>query len=256
MTTYYEHRVFRDMLLRCTAEAESIRCRPPIFTTTESDRAFEERRLAHIGEVDGLRASITRDNALIRNRIISDTHAQQERLTEMLNQARVDTSDPSYRSDPLTGLRNFDADLAQKYNPIIPLPADAKVASVPMATARADFVAVCDHINHLASICFGVNLEAVGGSTQGKSADTLSQANNVTGATVMKFRNMLTDSLINIYALCWGEEGAVDTEEVTIMFPGTVSIASMLVLFQSRLVTFQAMQQYLHKFMGLPLEAF
>ena len=156
MTTYYAHRVFKDMVMRTTAEAESVRCRPPIYTTTESDRAFEERRLAHIGEVDGLRASITRDNALIRNRIISDTHAQQERLTEMLNLARVDTSDPAYRSDPLTGLRNYDADLANKYSPIIPLPADARVATVPMPTSRADFVSVCQHIDHLASICFGV----------------------------------------------------------------------------------------------------
>ena len=257
MATYYEHRIFKDMVYRTTAEAESVRCKPPIYTQTETDRAFEERRLAHIGEVDGLRASITRDNALVRNRIVSDVHAQQQRLAEMLNAARVDSSDPAYRSDPLTGLRNYDADLANKFSAIVPLPADARVAAAPIPQARGDFVQVCEHLNRLASICFGVNLESVGAGTSGRSAETLSQVNSVTAATTNKFRNLLTDALVNIYDLCWREEGASEKQiPVSVMFPATVSIASMLILFNQNLVTFKAVREYLHKHMGLPFDMF
>ena len=255
MVCYYPHRVFKDMIMRTTAEAESVRARPPIYTTTETDRAFEERRLAHIGEVDGLRASITRDNHLVRNRIITDVHAQQERLTEMLNAARVDTSDPSYRTDPITGLRGYDADLAQKYSPIIPLPADAKIAAAPMPTARGDFVALNQYLNNMCSVAFGVNLEAVGGNITNKSSDTVSQANNVTTSTVNRFKSLLTNALIHIYKLIWLSDDAGDGD-VTVLFPSIVSTQTMLILFDRNIVTYRALCAYLHKHLGVPMDMF
>lgn len=260
MVCYYETRIFKDMLWRTTAEAESVRSRPPIYTTTETDRAFEDRRLAHVGEVDGLRASITRDNMLLRNRVIGDAHAQQERIAEILNASRVDTGDPSYRSDPITGLRNFDADLAQKYSPIIPLPADARIAAAPMATARADFVSVNEYLNNLASIAFGVNLEAVGTVGTNRSGDSLAASNTVTTSTVNRFKNILTGPLIDIYKMVWGaqEEGSSEpaVDDITVMFPSVVSTSTMLVLFEKNLVTYKALCGYLHRHLGLPMEVF
>jgi hypothetical protein len=258
MVCYYEARIFKDMLWRTTAEAESTRARPPIYTTTETDRAFEERRLAHVGEVDGLRASITRDNMLVRNRVIGDVHAQQERLAEMLNASRVDTSDPSYRSDPITGLRNYDADLAQKYSPIIPLPADARVAATPMPVSRPDFVAVNEHLQQIASMAFGVNLEAVGANSANKSSDSMNSANTVTTATVNRFKALLTGPLVDIYHVLWGkkEEGDEPAESVTVMFPSIVSTSTMLILFEKNLLTQKALLAYLHKHLGLPLNSF
>lgn len=258
MVCYYEARIFRDMVWRTTAEAESTRARPPIYTTTETDRAFEERRLAHVGEVDGLRASITRDNMLVRNRVIGDVHAQQERLAEMLNASRVDTSDPSYRSDPITGLRNYDADLAQKYSPIIPLPADARVAATPMPTARPDFVAVNEYLNQIASMAFGVNLEAVGANSANKSSDSMNSANTVTTATVNRLKALLTGPLVDIYNVLWGkkEESEEPADAVTVMFPSIVSTSTMLVLFEKNLLTQKALLSYLHKHLGLPLNSF
>jgi hypothetical protein len=258
MTCYYEARIFKDMIWRTTAEAESTRARPPIYTTTETDRAFEERRLAHVGEVDGLRASITRDNMLVRNRVIGDVHAQQERLAEMLNASRVDTSDPSYRSDPITGLRNYDADLAQKYSPIIPLPVDARVATTPMPVARPDFVAVNEHLQQLASMSFGVNLEAVGGNSAFKSSDAMNSANNVTTTTVNRFKQLLTGPLIDIYKVLWGnKEGDEPAEsDLTVMFPSIVSTSTMLVLFEKNILTQKALLAYLHKHLGLPIASF
>jgi hypothetical protein len=258
MVCYYEARIFKDMLWRTTAEAESTRARPPIYTTTETDRAFEERRLAHVGEVDGLRASITRDNMLVRNRVIGDVHAQQERLAEMLNASRVDTSDPSYRSDPITGLRNYDADLAQKFSPIIPLPADARVAATPMPVSRPDFVAVNEHLQQIASMAFGVNLEAVGANSMNKSSDSMNSANTVTTATVGRFKQLLTGPLVDIYNVLWGnkEEGDEPAESVTVMFPSIVSTSTMMVLFEKNLLTQKALLAYLHKHLGLPLNSF
>jgi len=258
MTCYYEARIFKDMIWRTTAEAESTRARPPIYTVTETDRAFEERRLAHVGEVDGLRASITRDNMLVRNRVIGDVHAQQERLAEMLNASRVDTSDPSYRSDPITGLRNYDADLAQKYSPIIPLPADARVATTPMPVARPDFVAVNEHLHQIASMAFGVNLEAVGSNSANKSSDSMNSANTVTTATVNRFKQLLTGPLVDIYKVLWEkkEEGEELAESVTVMFPSIVSTSTMLILFEKNLLTQKALLAYLHKHLGLPLNSF
>jgi hypothetical protein len=253
MVCYYEARIFKDTLWRCFAEAESARARPPIYTVTETDRAFEERRLAHVGEVDGLRASITRDNMLVRNRIIGDVHANQERLAEALNAQRVDTGDPGYRSDPITGLRNYDADLAQRFSPIIPLPADSKVAPTPMPVSRPDFVAINEHLHQIASMAFGVNLEAVGANSANRSSDSMSASNTVTTSTVNRFKQLLTGPLVEIYNSIWGNGEQAD---VTVMFPSVVSTSTMLVLFEKNLLTQRALLSYLHKHLGLPKDAF
>jgi hypothetical protein len=232
-STYYGTRIFKDTMWRNVMVADYLRARPPLFTSTSSAAAFEERDLGGIGEVDGLRASLTRDNTLVRNRINVDAVAQQDRLVRMLNDMRADTSTPGWRSlvDPLTGLDNADRGLneANDYQPVVPLSTDARAVVAPQAQSRHDLVPLNTQLMLIACVAYGVNAEAIGLMHHGgvQSAESLMRSNAVLDTTVRAFKQMLTTTLIDLYQLLWGAERGESSNEVTVVFPSLLDMVQL-----------------------------
>jgi len=249
LASYYRTRSFCDMIERNAAMVGNYLASPPIYTQTKTDHAFDDRDLASVGEVDGMRASMQRDSQLVRNRITAQTHAQQERLVEVLNRNMIDTSTYSWQSrvDPLTGIPNFDNQAAdadsETRRPIVPLPNDAAVAQVSAPQCRPDLVAIQERTFQHACIIMGVppSLILGTGSSAAHSAG-VAQTQGVVHSTFMKLKSCITQCLVDVYHLLFDGKYATS---VTVQLPGIHSVDVFKSLYFDGTVTFDTYKRFL-----------
>jgi hypothetical protein len=106
MSAYYTSRMFKDSCIRNALTADALAARPPVYTYTNTDQSFDERDLEGVGEIDGLKASIQRDNLLTRNKLHMTVHERQEQMVGVLNRRALNGKEDGdeYRTDPLTKL--------------------------------------------------------------------------------------------------------------------------------------------------------
>jgi hypothetical protein len=269
MASYYTTRVFKDSCVRNALVADALRARPPVYTTTSTDQAFDERDLDGVGEIDGLRASLQKDNLLSRNKIQMSVHERQEHLVSMLNKKSLNAKDDdaSFRTDPLTKIRNYDYGIDFAFQPIVPLALDSHVCVVPQAQSRTDLVSIFENTARIACICFGVNSESIGMSTVGAhaSADSASQHNLVTLSTVHRFKSLVGPVLVDIYKLIWAApdsdqetpeldpDAASSADEVTVLFPSIIPSSTMEKLFLTQILKYDAYKTYLHDSLHIPV---
>ena len=260
-STYYGTRVFKDTMWRNVMVADYLRARPPLFTSTNSAAAFEERDVASVGEVDGLRASLARDNTLVRNRIVVDAVAQQDRLVRMLNEMRADTGTAGWRAlvDPLTGLDNADRRLneATDYQPVVPLAADARAVVAPQAESRTDLVALNTQFMLIACVAYGCNAEAIGLLTHGgvQSAESMLRSNAVLDNTVRGFRQLLTAALVDLYQLLWGAAQGENAADITVVFPSLLDMLQLEKLYNSGLLRHDAYREFVSEHLSISANA-
>ena len=259
--TYYGTRVFKDTMWRNVMVADYLRARPPLFTSTSTSAAFEERDVAGVGEVDGLRASLTRDNTLVRNRILVDAVAQQDRMVRMLNEMRADTSAPGWRAlvDPLTGLDNADRQLneAGDYQPVVPLAADARAVVAPRAESRQDLVALNSQMMLIACVAYGCNSEAIGLTTHGgvQSAESMARSNAVLDNTVRGLRQLVTCAMVDLYQLLWGADQGEKAADITVVFPSILDLAQLEKLYNSGLLRHDAYREFVSENLSISAAA-
>jgi hypothetical protein len=276
MSAYYTSRMFKDSCIRNALTADALNARPPVYTYTQTDMAFDERDLEGVGEVDGLKASIQRDNLLTRNKVQMTVHERQEHLVGILNRKTLNARDEedNYRTDPLTKLQNYDYNLKYTFQPIVPLPLDARICSAPQASSRPDLMTVFTNTAHMACVCFGVNGESIGltSTKTHASADYVQTANLVTLGTVSKFKNLLSPMLIEIYKLIWGASededagdeaeaaqsdrsggGTTKADDITVIFPATIPSSTMEKLFLTQVLKYDAYKHYLHESLQIPV---
>lgn len=284
MAAYYTSRLFKDSTIRNCLVADALRARPPVYTYTITDQAFDERDLEHVGEIDGLKASIQKDNIISRNNITMSAHERQEQLVAMLNRRNLNgrESDPdTYRTDPVTKLKNYDYDIQYEFQPIIPLPNDARACVAPQAQTRPDIVQIMETTARMCCVCFGVNSESIGlaSSSGHSSAEAIMQANAVTTNTVEKYKSLVSPFLIDIYKVIWtvdstaieqmpaeNEAPMVEAinpttkpnleDEIVVLFPSTVQASTMEKLFLLQVLKYDAYKTYLHESLQIPLGDF
>lgn len=281
MSAYYTSRVFKDSCIRNALVADALRARPPVYTTTNTDQSFDDRDLEHVGEIDGLRASIQKDNLLSRNQVHLSVHEKQEQLVSKLNRRTLNAKaeDETYRTDPMTKLPNYDYNITYAFQPVVPLPLDARVCAAPQATSRTDLVALFESVARMACVCFGVNGDSIGltVSHAHSSADSLAQYNQVTLGTVNKFKSIVSPVLVDIYKLIWAppdDANASDArdpdadsvrpdaitpaakgsaDDITVLFPATIPASTMEKLFLTQILKYDAYKTYLHDSMQIPV---
>lgn len=241
---------------RHAAVAEALRSRPPLYTTMRTDHSFNERTIyeAALPTVEArmqntLAAERARANMLVRNKIVMDAYAAQDRLVRNLNAQHIDTGMAGWdrHVDPMTGLPVFRAENDEENCPIIPLPTDAVVAHTPAAQSRTDLVPIQEHVCRQACMVMGVPPFAVGmqGGGQAMGAQAASSAGSLK-TTVDRFRHMLTTVLSDVYELLYD-----DKEQVTVVFPSTQDHTRMSALFQQRVLTYDAYKTYVGQSMAL-----
>lgn len=221
MSMYYKARVRSDMFVRNACIADAMLARPPIYTTKSTDRVFDDRDIANIGEIENLRASLVQTEMQTREKLALDAHTYSERMVRALN-TRSAAQVAEERVDAYSGLKNYDANTPEELQRVIALPLDSRVASVPQPHARSDIRSLMQHAEGLACIAFGVNPESVGLATRSGGhlgAATLERVNALTAETVARWARVLEPVLIRIYKLIWGtEEEANDAyqEEIAV----------------------------------------
>ena len=241
---------------RHAAVAEALRSRPPLYTTMRTDHSFNERTIyeATLPTVEArmqntLSAERARANMLVRNKIVMDAYAAQDRLVRNLNAQHIDTGMAGWdrHVDPMTGLPVFRAENDEENCPIIPLPTDAVVAHTPAAQARTDLVPIQEHVCRQACMVMGVPPFLVG--MQGGGQAMGAQASSSSGSlktTVDRFRHMLATVLSDIYQLLYD-----DKAQVTVVFPSTQNQAAMASLFKERVLTYDAYKMFVGQTMAL-----
>jgi len=258
--TYYSTRTFKDTMWRNVMVADYLRARPPLFVSTSTTAAFDDRELNAVGEVDGLRASLTRDNVLVRNRITMDAAAQQDQLVRTLNKMRADTSTPGWRAlvDPQSGLENADRLLneASDYQPVVPLANDAKAVPSTVAQSRHDIVPLNEQLMLLACVAYGVNGEAIGLIHHGgvQSAESISRSNAVLDTTVKTFRQILSQTLVDLYFLMWGGEKEKESD-ITVLFPSLLDLTQLEKLYKTGLVKHEAFREFISETLSISLKS-
>jgi hypothetical protein len=273
MSSYYTSRMFKDSCIRNALTADALAARPPVYTYTNTDQSFDDRDLERVGEIDGLRASVQKDSLMTRNKVHMSVHERQEQLVGLLNRKTLNgrENEEDYRTDPLTKLHNYDYNLQYNFQPVVPLPLDARVCPAPQAQSRRDLMAIFESTSRMACICFGINGESIGLNAHGNthaSADTIQQANQVTTATVNKFKATVSPVLVDIYRLIWGTAAEHDSDEpevhphmkitksasdITVVFPSTIPQSTMEKLFVSQVLKYDAYKNYLHGSLQIPM---
>lgn len=261
---YYSHRLFRDTLLRNTAVANYLMARPPIYLVQNTDKSYDDRDIANVGEVDGLRASLANDGQVVRNKIQMNVHQQQESLVNALNARRAtalsDTALKS-RTDPFTGLESYDNRMTNEADlqPTIPLPLDTMPATTVLPRAPENLVATLNQQLVIACGCFGITLEAIGLERGGgaRSAETIQLENRSSQNTVRRFRNHMVQTLRNIYDLVWADDtNGLSGSTLLVLFPATLDRPTMLDLFNRGIVSFEGLRTYLGTSMDITPDSF
>lgn len=250
MASYSRSRYFKDLLERQAIVAETIRARPPLYTTVRTSHAFNE---ADIYREAGpsLSAAINnslseeraRANMLARNRIVMDAYRVQERLVRSLNSRALDTSLPGWEADvdPMTGLPAFKAVSEDDGTscPIIPLPADSAVAHAPAAAARADLVHIQEYVARMGCLVMGVPPYLVGIPQTGAVTALVTTASDQLRLTSERFRHVLSQLLLDVYELLY------DTREgLTVVFPSMQDRADMSDLFSRGVLSYDTYSEF------------
>lgn len=256
MTSYYRSRTIQDTFIRNAITADYLNAVPPIYTMSSTDKVFDEREIANVGEVDGLRASMVNDEMRARTGLRLTDHQRNEQLVKQFNNFN-DPASVARRIDPSTGLRNFDAGMDMQLQQVVPLPLDARVASAPRASARGDIVSIVSHMETLACVSFGVNIESIGlanrlGGHLGN--ETLAQVNQVTFNTCLRWSTTFQPVLLNIYEVVWGDSDKKD--ELTVLFPSMLAPTIVEKLYTTNILTHKAYCEYLSTNYRLPLDSF
>jgi len=260
---YYTHRLFRDTLMRNTAIANFANARPPIYLVTATQRTpFHDADVTNVGEVDGLRASITQDGLINQNNIQLRVHENQEAMVNSLNARRsmlLGDNALKTRTDPFTNLQSYDRDLTNDMDlqPTIPLPMDMTPANVTQARPPDNLVATLNQQFVIAAGCYGMSLESIGLERGGgaRSAETIQLENRVAQNTVKKFKNHFIRTLRGIYDMVWAESAGLASAELTVLFPATLDRPTMLDLFNKGIVSFDGLRNYLASHMDINPDA-
>ena len=257
MAIYMRQRSLLDTFIRCAVYADVSNANPPIYTMQQTDRVFDDRDVGTVAEGDITRASLVRDDMRTRQRIAVGSHEFNEYLVEKLNSQSVDQTRRN-KTDPNTGLDHFDANMQPPTQPVVPLPLDARVATVPRPVTRSDMMHVHQHFQQMACVAFGVNSEAVGiyHSREARSADALDRINSLTAHTVKRWADVFSWELKKVYALVWGDDPTVDTKEVCVLFPSTVSLPMANQLFRQNILTREAFVDIVSRVLNLPHSSF
>lgn len=194
MSNYLRARSVQDAFMRFALTADGLNARPAIYVEILTDRLFDERDIAGIGDVNGLNATETQNDMHLRFRLAVGSLEYNEQLVRKLN-AKSSSEKRAERT----------ADMRDALQAVVPLPADYKVANAPRATARADIVSICSHYESLACVAF--NAESIGASVRGGGhvgAATLDKINGVTSETTARWARIFEPTLINVYNIIWG----------------------------------------------------
>lgn len=262
MASYSRSRYFKDLLERQAIVAETLRARPPLYTTMRTSHAFNEADIYRdagpsLGAAiaNSLSEERTRANMLVRNRILMDTYKSQDRLVRSLNARAVDTSQPGWEKDvdPMTGLPAFRADASEDDGtscPIIPLPADAAVAHAPSAAARTDLVHIQEYVARMGCLVMGVPPYLVGIPQTGAVTALVTTAGDQLRLTSERFRYILTQLLLDVYELLYETR-----EGLTVVFPSMQDSAQMKELFSGGVLTYEAYCDFISGNMELSARA-
>jgi hypothetical protein len=221
--------------------AELARANPAIYVSSATDSSFDDRELANVGEVDGMRATIQRNSQLVRNRITMDGYRQQHNLVRDLNKSQVDTNAAAWqgKSDKHTGLANYDAGEAAPEQEIRPLPNDARVVSVPLAQGRSDLLQFASHSIDGACMALGIPRAFLNGA----AARTTGEAHAAAGmleATVQRFKTTVAQVLEKLFTLVYPEQGAV-----LLVFPSLQPTQLYDQLFSQGVISYEAYIEFL-----------
>lgn len=260
MAGYLRTRSLYDAFLRNALQADRLNACPPVYTTTQTDQVFDERDITNTGEVEGLRARLVGTELNTRARLAVNAHDYNESIVRTLNTRSADALRRE-KTDARTGIANYDADLAEAPQPVIPLPLDTRVAPAPRATARADIVAILKHFETLCCVSFGVNSESVGADVRSGGhlgAQTLERINIVTSETTQRWARLFEPTLVQIYKLIWGadDEDDAKVDEVTVVFPSTLPGGTIERLYASKVLSHAAYVSYMGQVIQLPANAF
>lgn len=269
MATYLRVRSIADCFMRNAMVADQLNAQPTIYTMSATDAVFDERDIHGIGEVDGLRASLTQKNMQTRAKLAVNSVDYNQSLVNALNasgEAKL------IKIDQSSGLPHFDADLQLDGQRVVPLPLDARVASAPRAQARADIVSIMAHYESLACVVFGVNSESIGANLRSGGhlgAATLERVNLVTHESTQRWSRIVEPALLKIYNVIWGgtdeEEEMVNEEtmfqkttkkDITVVFPSTLPRDFIERLYNMRILKHSAYTKYLGQILQMPVSNF
>lgn len=264
ISSYARTRLFKDFVERTTAVAERIRSKPPIYVSTRSAHAFNEKMLYHEAGItpqqqmqNSMSVEREKQNSVAKNRIVLESFRQQRELVDNLNYFLVDTGTPGWDRifDPTTGLPKFDQDAEAKddIQGIVPLPNDSDVCSAPSPNSRPDLVKIQEFTALQACMVMGVSPSSVGGmfSAAARSSVIRPTDDAFMHSTLERFRYDLTRILIDIYKLVFKDDA---DKPVTVVFPQLQSQARMHALFQSNILTYDAYKAYIASTMQLRTE--
>jgi hypothetical protein len=251
IASYLHTRRFTDSIERCTMTAELSRCNPPIYTVTSTDASFDDRDLAHQGEVDGLRATIQRDNQLIRNRITVDSFKQSYNLCGMLNEHKVDTNNAAWNAkvDKSTGLCNYDAGEEPPEQEIKVLPNDSRVVAPPVAQSRADVLQFQTQAIDVACLCMGIPRTFLHGGSTNTTASQSAAANATALSVVLRYKTSVCQVLEKLYSLVYGGTAYL-------VFPSLQPTDIVDSLFSQGLITYNAYVEWLSERYKIPTSSF
>ena len=232
MASYRRTHAFRGMVELNTATADYSAARPMIYTSMDSDKAFDRRHvyrnaidtsvdarnmLAHLNLPDTCDTSVADvhrrayETMVSMNDIQSGAHAkqiaaqQQAQLAEDLNGGRLDPR--SVRLDPHTGLPVFDASMMQRpgdaYN-VFTLPVDAKVQATVAPTSRRDLVAIFTHSAEMACIVMGVPAVCIGMRGATRVATEAEASSSALDTTLSRLNFILQRCLLDVYVALYG----------------------------------------------------
>ena len=251
MASFRRTYAFRGMVELNTATADYSAARPMIYTSMDSDQAFDRRHvyrnaidtnidarsmLSHMNlpEVcDTTVADVHRrayDTMVHMNEMQRDAHAKQvtsnhqAQLAADLNGGRLDPR--SVRLDPQTGLPVFDANMMQRpgdaYN-VFTLPVDAKVQATIAPTSRGDLVAILKHSAEMACIVMGVPAAEIGMHASARVATEAQISGGVLQTTLARLHFTLQRCMLDVYTALYGARPGM-----RVVFPAFLKSQRML----------------------------
>jgi hypothetical protein len=262
MSNYLFTRSQRDAFVSSAIASERLNARPTIYTSSKTDSVFDERELASYRELT--RATNVQNDMEARTKLSVAAHALNERIVARLN-ARDPSAVVRERTDPFTGLPHFDALSEETTQPVVPLPLDAVVATVPRPESRVDVLGVLTHAQQTLCVIMGVNPESVGGNTRSSGhmgEKTLERAVSlVTQETTARWARLFAPVLVKLYSVIWDKEDVkkwdeLDNGELTVVFPSTLPEHLIQQLFANRVLSYDAYLNYVGRLAQMPADAF
>ena len=249
---YYQHRTFRDMVLRNTAIAQYFQALPPVFLTQKSQNTFDGELDVVGGEVPGLHAALANDNLTERNNITANVHERQERMIERLNAKRASLQSHGLVSqrDPVTGLAHYDMGITDPtlMQSLIPLANDQTPVTTAQSRAPENLVGTLSQQYTIACTCFGISPENIGLShTVMRSAEAIELEQVISQTTVRKFRGHFVRTLQDIYKHVWHDETKHGPSTIAVLFPSMLDRKTMLDLYARGIVSYDGVRDFLIK---------